>query len=116
VAMAFQSNFLGFLRLFTGLVRGLISELSREAAVTIFRYEFMNQTMEQLFEEYRDEMRKALESDEIRTYRRPGKNFVQNFERKIERLDALIALFSALILIRVSESGDDGENIFFDLN
>lgn len=58
----------------------------------------MNQTAREIYEEYRDEMVRTLGIEETSPQRFANPEFVEHFEQKVERLDALIALYRDLVL------------------
>lgn len=60
----------------------------------------MNQTPKEIYEEYRDEMRKTLEAEERYPQRFANVEFVEHFELKVDRLDTLINLYSNLLALR----------------
>lgn len=79
----------------------------------------MNQTVEQIYDEYRDEMKRMLEMGELAPHKFSQQKFVRRFERHVERLDALISLYMSLLLIRKqdkADANDSGDGFFFFLN
>lgn len=57
-----------------------------------------NQTVQQIFESYRDEMQKTLMLEDIAPHKFSNVEFVEHFERRVDRLDTLIALYADLLL------------------
>lgn len=60
----------------------------------------MNQTLKTIYEDYRDAMAATLALEELRPDRFADPRFVRAFERRVERLDALILLYAGLLAAR----------------
>ena len=62
-----------------------------------------NQTIAQIYEEYRDEMRRVLSLEETAPHMFVSAEFVECFERKVEWLDTLIAAYGELLSNQYSD-------------
>jgi hypothetical protein len=58
------------------------------------------QTLQEIYESYRDQMAATLALEEVMPERFADLNFVREFERRVERLDALITLYASLLSSR----------------
>jgi hypothetical protein len=57
----------------------------------------MNQTVNEIYEEYRDKMAQTLGLEEYAPHLFSDDRFTSLFEKKVERLDALIELYASLV-------------------
>lgn len=73
----------------------------------------MNKTLGQIYDDYRDEMRKTLGLEERVPHKFSKKRFVERFERKVDQLDTLIALYWDLLLARKNEPLKEDKSPFF---
>lgn len=59
----------------------------------------MNQTLSQIYDEYREELQRALEYEERAPHTFSRKQQVEQFEKHLEHLDTLIALYWDLLIV-----------------
>jgi len=60
--------------------------------------QFLRQTLEEIYENYRDEMKSTLDLEQIYPDRFLDAEFSAYFKQRVEQLDTLIAFYHALII------------------